>query len=166
MPSFGEEYDYYAMAGILVHDQPSGTVKLNWSNDAVVDYTMSNDDQSKMIDGLKEASRIFFRADAKAVITGHIRKTILYNVNDLRLIDKRGAGMGSVLVASAHPQGGNRMGENSANSVVNSYCQAHEIPNLFICDASIFPTALEVSPQMTVMALASIAADHINQKLI
>lgn len=48
-------------------------------------------------------------------------------------------------MASAHPQGGNRMGEDKSASVVNSNCQSHEIKNLFICDASVFPTAVEVN---------------------
>jgi choline dehydrogenase-like flavoprotein len=172
LPSFGEEnkahlkhYDNYAMAGVLVHDEPRGSIELNWSKEAVVNYELGANDQLKMIDGIKEAARIFFRAGANSVITGHMRQTILKGVNDLRLVDKLGAGLGSLLVASAHPQGGNRMGENPANSVVNKHCQSHEIPNLFICDASVFPTSIGVNPQMTVMALATIAADHISKNL-
>jgi len=169
MPSFGQEnlnfmksYDHYAMAGVLVHDEPSGSVELNWAKDAIVKYDLSPADQTKMMDGIREAARIYFRAGAKSVITGHMEKTVLNNISDLRLINKRGAGLGQLLVASVHPQGGNRMGENSANSVVNSHCQTHEISNLYVCDASVFPTSIGVNPQMTVMAIATIAADHIN----
>jgi choline dehydrogenase-like flavoprotein len=92
-----------------------------------------------------------------------MRETILESVSDMKLIDKRGAGLGQLLVASVHPQGGNRMGENPANSVVNSSFQTHEIPNLYVCDASVFPTSIGVNPQLTVMALATIAADDINK---
>jgi choline dehydrogenase-like flavoprotein len=170
MPAFGDanfeyvkKYDHYAMAGVLVHDEPNGRVDLNWSNDAIVNYEMGHTDQVKMTDGLKEAARIFFRAGAKNVITGHMRETILESVSDMKLIDKRGAGLGQLLVASVHPQGGNRMGENPANSVVNSSFQTHEIPNMYVCDASVFPTSIGVNPQLTVMALATIAADDINK---
>jgi len=64
-------------------------------------------------------------------------------------------------MASAHPQGGNRMGRDEETSVVNSYCQSHKIKNLYICDASVFPTSLGVNPQLTVMAIASLAVKKI-----
>ena len=35
--------------------------------------------------------------------------------------------------------------------------------NLYVCDASVFPTALGVNPQLTVMALATITARKINK---
>jgi len=149
------------MAGILVHDEPNGSVELNWSKDAVVNYELGQTDQMKMIDGLKEATRIFFRVGAKSVISGHMKKTVLHGLNELRLIDSRGAGFGTILLNSAHPQGGNRMGEDPENSVVNSFCQSHEIENLYVSDASVFPTSVGVNPQMTVMALATITADKI-----
>jgi choline dehydrogenase-like flavoprotein len=102
------------------------------------------------------------KAGAKRVITGHIKKTEIFKMEDLQLIDQRGAGLGSLLMASAHPQGGNRMGEDKSVSVVNSHCQSHEILNLYICDASVFPTSLGVNPQYTVMAIATLTSDYIN----
>ena len=168
MPSFGKKnreyvtkYNQCAMAGILVHDEPSGTITLNLANNAVVDYDLSKDDQQKMLDGIKETARIFFRAGAEKIITGHIRETVLRNESELRLIDKRGAGMGSLQIQSVHPQGGNRMGEDPSNSVVNSYCKTHEYDNLYVCDASVFPTSVGVNPQFTVMAIATITAKKI-----
>jgi hypothetical protein len=75
-----KKYDHYAMTGVLVHDEPNGKVDLNWSNDAIVNYELSDTDQVKMTDGLKEAARIFFRAGAKNVMTGHMKKTVLQSV--------------------------------------------------------------------------------------
>jgi choline dehydrogenase-like flavoprotein len=169
-PSFGntnkqylKDYNRSAMAGVLVHDEPSGSVTLNWRGDAVLDYELSSADQKKMVDGLKEAARIYLRAGAKRIITGHMKKTEIHNVSELRIIDQRGAGPGSLLMASVHPQGGNRMGEDSSVSVVDSHCKSHQVSNLYVCDASIFPTSVGVNPQYTVMALATITADHLNK---
>jgi choline dehydrogenase-like flavoprotein len=172
LPSFGKEnrdymraYDNYAMAGVLVQDEPCGKVELNWSKEAVVNYDLSATDQAKMIDGIKEAARIFFRAGAKRVVTGHMKSTVLRGVSDLRVVDRLGAGMGSLLVASAHPQGGNRMGQNPEISVVDQHCRSHDISNLFVCDASVFPTSIGVNPQLTVMAIATLAADYIGKNI-
>jgi len=161
---FLAKYDHSAVAGVMIQDEAHGTVSLNWSNDAVVDYTLSDTDGKKLLNGLKEIAKIFFAAGAKKVITGHIQKTILKSTKDLHLIDKRGFGLGSFRTASAHPQGGNRMGTNKKNSVVNSYCCSHDIENLYICDASVFPTPLGVNPQLTVMTIASLAAKKIIEK--
>ncbi|CRF28948.1 oxidoreductase GMC-type [Mycobacterium tuberculosis] len=56
------------------------------------------------------------------------------------------------------------MGSDPDSSVVNSYGQTHDIPNLFICDASIFVTSGAGNPTNTVMALASRTADYIKEK--
>jgi choline dehydrogenase-like flavoprotein len=168
-PSYGsknrklylDNYNHAAMAGVLVHDDPIGTVSLNWQKDAVVDYELSKVDQKKMTEGLKKAACIYLEAGAKRVITGHIVETIITKKEDVKLIDQRGAGMGALLMASAHPQGGNCMGDDKSKSVVNSHCQSHEIKNLYVCDASVFPTAVGVNPQYTVMAIATITANYI-----
>ncbi|MNP79201.1 Gluconate 2-dehydrogenase flavoprotein precursor [compost metagenome] len=56
------------------------------------------------------------------------------------------------------------MGDDPSASVVNSYGQTHDIPNLFICDASIFVTSGAGNPTNTVMALAMRTADYIKEK--
>src|SRR3972149_3437028 len=39
-----------------------------------------------------------------------------------------------------HEVGGCRMGNDPATSVVNKYCQSHELPNMFVASDSVFPT--------------------------
>ena len=46
------------------------------------------------------------------------------------------------------------MGTSSKESVVNIHCQSHEIPNLFIGDASVFPANPEKNPTLTNIALS------------
>ncbi|MFZ5604981.1 MAG: GMC oxidoreductase, partial [Pseudomonadota bacterium] len=41
--------------------------------------------------------------------------------------------------------------------------ETHDVKNLFITDASLFPTSIIVNPQVTVYTLASYIADHILQ---
>ncbi|MCP9495057.1 MAG: GMC oxidoreductase [Pyrinomonadaceae bacterium MAG19_C2-C3] len=60
---------------------------------------------------------------------------------------------------SAHIIGTCRMGENADEAVVNSEGRAHDVPNLYISDNSIFPSALAVNPALTIMALSLRTAD-------
>jgi choline dehydrogenase-like flavoprotein len=61
----------------------------------------------------------------------------------------------------AHAMGSCRMGDDPRTSVVNDRCQSHDIPNLFICDTSVFVTGAGLNPTLTAMALASRAVDHL-----
>jgi choline dehydrogenase-like flavoprotein len=62
---------------------------------------------------------------------------------------------------TAHLLGTCRMGGNPADSVVNADCRAHDVPNLFICDGSVFPTSAAVNPSLTIEAIAARTADRI-----
>ena len=63
------------------------------------------------------------------------------------------------LQRSAHTIGTCRMGSEAAGSVVDHAGKSHEIPNLWICDNSIFPSALTANPALTIMALSLRTAD-------
>ena len=62
---------------------------------------------------------------------------------------------------TAHLLGTCRMGSNPADSVVNADCRSHDIPNLFICDGSVFPTSTAVNPSLTIEAIAARTANRI-----
>jgi choline dehydrogenase-like flavoprotein len=60
-----------------------------------------------------------------------------------------------------HTMGGCRMGDDATSSVVDRTLKAHDHPNLYICDASVFPTSGGAQPSQTIMALALRLADHL-----
>src|SRR6266446_6256453 len=60
-----------------------------------------------------------------------------------------------------HELGGCRMSSDPRTSVVNADCRAHDVPNLYVVDGSVFPSASEKNPTHTMMALAARAAEHI-----
>jgi len=62
---------------------------------------------------------------------------------------------------NSHPVGTCRMGNNSADSVINKFCQSHEVPNLFITDGSCFVTNGTSNPSLTIQALATRTAEYI-----
>jgi len=64
-----------------------------------------------------------------------------------------------------HELGGARMGSDPKTSVLNGWCQSHDIRNLFVVDGAAFPSASEKNPTHTIMALASRAADYIAEQL-
>lgn len=61
----------------------------------------------------------------------------------------------------AHLVGGARMGSDPQTSVVDAFGRSHDIPNLFVCDGSIFPTQGSANPGLTIQALAARTADYL-----
>lgn len=53
-----------------------------------------------------------------------------------------------------HEMGTARMGDDPSKSVVDKWCQTHDVPNLYIFDGSFFPTSTGVNPTLTIMANA------------
>lgn len=52
-------------------------------------------------------------------------------------------------------------GRDSRTSVLDPFCRAHDVENLFVVDASFFPSSAAVNPGLTVIAQALRVADHI-----
>ena len=97
--------------------------------------------------------------------------TFSYSANDRELIgharnfmremlDTVGARNVWVESDTAHLMGGCRMGTSPDNSVTNGFGRTWDIPNLWICDASLFPTSGGANPSLTIMALACRIGDH------
>jgi choline dehydrogenase-like flavoprotein len=64
-----------------------------------------------------------------------------------------------------HEIGGCRMGSDPRSSVLDASCRAHDVRNLYVADASIFPNASEKNPTLTIMALALRTAETIAERL-
>jgi len=65
-------------------------------------------------------------------------------------------------IVSTHVQGSCRMGSDPHRSVVNENAESHDVKRLFVGDGAVVPRTLSVNPSMTIMALATRLADHID----
>lgn len=66
---------------------------------------------------------------------------------------------------ASHETGTCRMGHDPRTSVLNAYCQAHDVKNLFVVDGSCFTTFPEKNPTLTIMALAVRAARYMTAEV-
>lgn len=64
-----------------------------------------------------------------------------------------------------HEMGTARMGADPAESVLNAYNQAHDVPNLFVTDGSFMTSASCVNPSLTYMAFTARACDYAVKQL-
>ena len=66
---------------------------------------------------------------------------------------------------STHNLGTNRMSAKAQDGVVNAFGQAHDVPNLFVSDGSVFTTGAAENPTLTIVALAIRQAGHIADRM-
>lgn len=62
---------------------------------------------------------------------------------------------------TTHQCGTLRFGTDSRTSVLDPFCRAHDVDNLFVVDGSFFPSSGAVNPGLTIVAQALRVADHI-----
>ena len=106
-----------------------------------------------MVDGLGVAGRIWLHAGAERVMPATFSWQEYRTPASLDGLASTIRETGDLLMTSAHPQGGNAIGD-----VVDEDFRVRGFANLFLCDASVFPTSLHVNPQLTVMGMAQYAA--------
>jgi choline dehydrogenase-like flavoprotein len=66
-----------------------------------------------------------------------------------------------ILGSSIHEIGTARMSANPKDGVLNSYCQTHDVPNLYVFGGNAFPSTGDKHPTLTMMALTLRGCDHL-----
>ena len=69
------------------------------------------------------------------------------------------------LYGTAHQAGTIRFGKDPAASVLDPWCKAHELDNLYVVDTSFFPSIASVNPTLTTVANAMRVGDHLIERL-
>lgn len=178
VPGIGEEHqalmkklDNFAAAGILIRDTPKGIVDINKSGEAIIEYNLDVHDKKNLSNGIRKLAEIYFNLGAEQVIIT-MRSTLILEREEYekdpdyikKQILPENSGEDKMFIGAVHPQGGNIMGDDKETSVVDSHCQHHIIKNLFVCDASVFPTATGVNPMLTIMGIARKTGEYINKE--
>ena len=58
-----------------------------------------------------------------------------------------------------------RFGVDPATSALDVDCRAHEVDNLYVVDASFFPSSAAVNPALTIVANALRVGEHLKRRL-
>lgn len=172
LPGFGKDHAYLmerlpniGSAVAWIDDEMPGQITLDGDKRAVYEFSVRGVDLLKMRDALKKQAALLFASGAREVIVPDIAGTRIKDPSQIGLFDTLDISNGAQLWGAPHPAGALRMGSDKAKSVVGSNHEAHEVPNLFVADPSVFPMALSVDPSLTIMAWSVIAARAIQQRL-
>lgn len=149
-----------ALAGPLVHDEDSsGQV----TTSGLV-YFLGDGDRKRLLAGIRETCRVFFAAGALEVYTGIVGSQPIGRVQDIEAVVRDDIPARDLYLYASHPMSTVRMGSDPNRAAVDPDGRVFGWDNLFVADASVFPTSLGVNPQVSTMAIgltvgASVAED-------
>jgi choline dehydrogenase-like flavoprotein len=161
-----QRYTHMTCFGVVVGSRDNGRVKRSRLTGALdLAFTVKPEDHARLIDGMKLAGRIAFAARAHRVMPPTFGYAELSHPDQLDDLDRIVRDAGGLMMNSAHPQGGNPVGGDPERDVVDAEFRVRHrgkpVENLYVADASVFPSSVTVNPQLTVMALAAYAAQTI-----
>jgi long-chain-alcohol oxidase len=171
-----EEFDaqmrhlpYLSLIGVLLRDRSAGRVQLDRSGAPQIDYRLSSYDQQHVRTAVAGAARVLQAAGAREVTTSQYRRVRWRPDREplddwLSRVDRVGYGVHEAVYGSWHQMGTCRMGRAS-DSVTAQSGEVHGLANVFVADASLFPTASGVNPMITIAALAHQVAQAVHARL-
>jgi choline dehydrogenase-like flavoprotein len=154
-------YAHMTCLGVVVGTESNGSVKRTLTGDMKLDYSPTDGDFVKLKNGVRLACEIGLRAGARRALPSTFRMLEVNSEDELDLIESEIGDDSDISVNSAHPQGGNPMSTDPKKGVVDPTFRVYGTENVYVCDASVFPSSITVNPQLTVLALAAYAADEI-----
>jgi hypothetical protein len=168
LPGFGEGHDQWMrklpnlqVVIALIRDgfhpeSRGGRVVLRSDGAPVLDYPMSPYLWEAARRAYRAMAEIQFAAGARQVMPAHEGAAPLASWADAKeAIDRLPMRILATRLVSAHVMGGCAMGTEAHSSVVNEAGRHHQLANLSIHDASIFPTSLGANPQLSIYAQAA-----------
>ena len=140
---------YLASVGVVLHDIDStGSV-----GDGTLTYHMGDQDRRTLLAGMRLTARTFFAAGALEVAVGIHKVGLLTSPDQIDAAIHDDISTWDLCLYASHPMGTCRMGKDVKESVCGADGRVWEWDNLWVSDASVFPTSLGVNPQVTVMAI-------------
>lgn len=134
---------------------PENRVTLNSDGQIVLSYTPNNEEgHSRLVAKLKN----LMQQTTKCGIHGH-------DCHQGLLARNLWVGQRIPLAGVAHQCGTIRFGDDPQSSALDRNCKAHELDNLYVVDASFFPSSGAVNPALTIMANALRVGAHLLERM-
>jgi len=134
---------------------PENRVTIDRDGRIVLAYRPNNEEGHKRLTARLES---LMQGQKKCSVHGHACHQGLFARNLF-------LGQRIPLAGVAHQNGTIRFGRDPKTSALDVDCKAHELDNLYVVDASFFPSSAAVNPALTIMANALRVGDRILQRL-
>jgi choline dehydrogenase-like flavoprotein len=158
-----ERYGEMAIIGVHLADRSEGRVRVR-RGQLRIRYRLTRDDAAALAFGIARAAKVHFASGASEVYPQVAGLGVMRPGED-RGLEERTVRPAHLRLEAFHPMGTARMGATASASVVAPSGEAHDVPNLFVADASVLPTSLGANPMLTIMAVARRTARGLAERL-
>ncbi len=172
MPADGAELTRWVDAaahvgqyGFMVRDPSVGRVRRGPGGRPIVQYSLTPEVVELFARGSAVLAELLLRGGAEEVLTGLGGVPLVRNLDEARAIANRVTSATQLRLAAFHPLGTCRMGVTADDGVVDFDHRVWGTENLYVVDGSSVPSSLGVNPQITIMAMATRAADRLGAAL-
>jgi choline dehydrogenase-like flavoprotein len=148
-------FDRIGSNGVQVRDVSSrGRISLGRNGRLRISYRLRAREARQLAFGMARAAEIWFAAGASEVYPQISGNPILGPADVARLDSAPPRGR-DLRLESFHPMGTARIGAEPASTVAGPDGAVRGVRDLYVADASVFPTALGVNPMLTIIAAAT-----------
>lgn len=172
LPSHGAEawalmqrYSQMVVGGALVEDSTSGRVLRGPFGMPLALYQVTKGDHVRFKKASRLLAELFFAAGADAVLLPFSNAHIAHNMDEVDAVLTGQTHRKWLELFTVHLMGTARMGGRQDDSVIDLNGQLWGLPGCYVADASVFPTAIGVNPQVTIMAVATRIALRLAERL-
>lgn len=146
------DYGRLAVIGVHLSERSQGRVSVRGGR-MRARYQLSGADAATLAFGIARAAEIHAAAGASEIYPQLAGLDVL-EPDELARIDPGRIGPRNLRLEAFHPMGTARMAADPTAGVVDPNGEAHDLPGLYLADASILPTSPRVNPMLTIMACA------------
>jgi choline dehydrogenase-like flavoprotein len=170
-----ERFNHSTANIVLLKEWGSGLVKIDKYGSPVVSYELDGKDKDNLMHGIEETAKILAAGGAIGLSSLHSAPVeVSANSGELSEQDidrfssavrSKGVDANKIMMYSAHLMGSCRMSISESLGAVDSSAEVYGVRNLFVSDASVFPTALGANPMITIMAMSKRTSRFVARRL-
>jgi choline dehydrogenase-like flavoprotein len=146
--------------GVHLSDESAGRVGMTRDGQMRTTYDLTKEDARRLTFGIARAAEVHFAAGAKEVYPNIGRVPVL---RPGKLADFEAASLkpSELRLEAFHPMGTARIAGDTDQGVCDTDGSVNGIADLYVADASLFPTSVGVNPMMTIIAFAKQVASNL-----
>jgi choline dehydrogenase-like flavoprotein len=158
------DYNRMVLTGVLIEDSTTGVVARAPFGLGGPRYQLTAYDHERLVFGAKRLAELHFAMGAERVLLPFAHKHMVRSVDELSKLDVGNVPLSSLDLFTVHLMGTAQIGARAERSVVDPSGQLWDLPGCYVADGSLFPSAVAVNPQLSIMALALLVASRVEVK--
>jgi len=160
-----ERFHYTSSITVTLRDNPERS-RIDLRHDSPhLDFVESVRDCDALRRCFLDAARALLAVGARQVFLPMLRTPRISTDSDLMAVAEAPMSYDRMLLYSDHTSGGNALGVDRRHGVTDLHGRVHGTTNVYVADASLFPSASGVAPSWTIMAFARMIALNLGATL-